>query len=86
MGRSRNIDGPYFDAQHWPLYLGGGTPLITGDGDYMGTGHSDLFSENGQDWLVHHAKRPDENYRAYLHIRQLRWLTDGWPTLCAEAV
>ena len=42
----------------------------------MGTGHSDLFSENGQDWLVHHAKRPDEDYRAYLHIRQMRWLPD----------
>ena len=85
VGRSRKIDGPYFDAQHWPLYLGGGTPLITNDGNYMGTGHSDLFSENGQDWLVHHAKRPDEDYRAYLHIRQMRWLPDGWPTLCAEA-
>lgn len=85
VGRSRSITGPYFDAQHWPLYLGGGTPLITGDGDYIGTGHSDLFSERGHDWLVHHAKRPAEDYRAYLQIRKLRWLNNGWPSLCAEA-
>ena len=84
VGRSRDIAGPYLDANGWPLYLGGGTPLIARDGNYMGTGHSDLFSENGQDWLVHHAKRADEDYRAYLHIRKLRWLTTGWPSLCAE--
>lgn len=84
VGRSRNIAGPYFDHQYWPMLLGGGTPLIAGDGDYIGTGHSDVFSERGQDWLVHHAKRPDEGYRAYLQIRKLRWLNDGWPSVCTE--
>ena len=84
VGRSRNIAGPYFDHQYWPMLLGGGTPLIAGDGDYIGTGHSDVFSERGQDWLVHHAKRPDEGYRAYLQIRKLRWLNNGWPSVCTE--
>ena len=83
-GRSRNIAGPYFDHQYWPMLLGGGTPLIAGDGDYIGTGHSDVFSERGQDWLVHHAKRRDEGYRAYLQIRKLRWLNNGWPSVCTE--
>ena len=84
VGRSRNIAGPYFDNQYWPMLLGGGTPLIARDGDYIGTGHSDVFSERGQDWLVHHAKRPDEGYRAYLQIRKLRWLKNGWPSVCTE--
>ena len=83
VGRARQIKGPYYDADHWPMFLGGGTLLIAQDGDHMATDHSDLFSESGQDWLVHHAKRPDQAYRAYLHIRKLNWSDDHWPSLCA---
>ena len=82
VGRSRQIQGPYYDADRWPLYFGGGTLLIAQDGDYVATGHSDLFSASGQDWLVHHAKRPDQAYRAYLHIRKLNWSDGNWPSLC----
>jgi arabinan endo-1,5-alpha-L-arabinosidase len=84
VGRSKKITGPYMDASNWPMYLGGGTVLISRDGDYMATGHSDLYSEDGQDWLVHHAKRADQDYRSYLHIRSLNWTEDGWPSLCKQ--
>ena len=84
VGRARQIEGPYLDADGWPMYLGGGTLLIASDGAYVDTGHSDFFSEAGQDWLLHHAKRPDQDYRAYLHIRKLQWTNEKWPTLCTS--
>lgn len=82
VGRSTSPDGPYYDQRGWPLYLGGGTLLIERDGDNVGTGHADLLKANGVEWLVHHAKNPLEEYRAYLNIREIRWSENGWPTVC----
>jgi arabinan endo-1,5-alpha-L-arabinosidase len=82
VGRAEAPEGPYYDKSGWPLNLGGGTLLIESDGEYIGTGHADLFSEDGVDWLVHHAKLPRENYRAYLNIRNILWGADQWPSVC----
>jgi len=85
VGRADKITGPYFDKNGWPLWLGGGTPLIQRDGAFIGTGHGEVFSAEGRDWLVHHAKLPAQNYRAHLNIRELRWNRDGWPSVCGQA-
>ena len=85
VGRADKITGPYFDKDGWPLWLGGGTPLIQRDGAFIGTGHGEVFSAEGRDWLVHHAKLPAQNYRAHLNIRELRWNRDGWPSVCGQA-
>jgi arabinan endo-1,5-alpha-L-arabinosidase len=88
VGRAEKVTGPYYDKSGWPLYLGGGSLVIDRvtdkDGDFIGTGHNNVFAENGQDWLVHHAKKPAEDYKAYLNIRKLDWEEDSWPTVCTK--
>lgn len=87
VGRSQNLTGPYYDRQGRALTDGGGTLLISGDGEYIGTGHADVLEQPGQDWLVHHSKDPGQDYRAYLNIRRINWagdVGDRWPTLCVQ--
>ncbi len=80
--RDLDVPGPYYDERGWPLYLGGGSLVIERDGTFVGTGHADVFSENGVDWLVHHAKDSERDHRPYLNIRRIEWDEQGWPSVC----
>jgi len=82
VGRAEEVTGPYYDKRGWPLRWGGGSLLIDGDGPWLGTGHSDVLSENGVDWLVHHAKHSGQDFRPFLHIRKIEWDADSWPSVC----
>ena len=84
VGRAEEVTGPYYDKRGWPLRWGGGSLLIDGDGPWMGTGHNDVFSENGVDWLVHHAKHAGQDFRPFLHIRKIEWDEDSWPSVCRD--
>ena len=82
VGRSRDVRGPYLDKQGRRLALGGGSLILDGDPPWIGTGHSEIFSEDDKDWLVHHAKNERQNYAPYLNIRALTWDAEGWPSVC----
>ena len=56
--------------------------LIEREGDLIGTGHADVYSEDGYDYLVHHAYDATQDYRSVLNIRRLVWDEDGWPSAC----
>ena len=82
VGRSRDVRGPYLDKQGRRLALGGGSLILDGDPPWIGTGHSEVFSEDDKDWLVHHAKNERQKYAPYLNIRALTWDAEGWPSVC----
>ena len=82
VGRSRTLAGPYFDRDGVALLEGGGTVLIEREGSLIGTGHADVYSENGYDYLVHHAYDASLNYQSMLNIRRLVWDEDQWPRAC----
>ena len=82
VGRSRNLAGPYFDRDGVSLLEEGGTVLIEREGNLIGTGHADVYSEGGYDYLVHHAYDADRDYVGTLNIRRLQWDAQGWPSAC----
>ncbi len=82
VGRSKRITGPYFSRGGIPMQLEGGTLVIDNDDNMIGCGHNEVFSENGIDWLVHHAYDSQQNYEPVLNIRKLKWDEEGWPTVC----
>ncbi|MCP5056526.1 MAG: arabinan endo-1,5-alpha-L-arabinosidase [bacterium] len=82
VGRSEALEGPYVDREGVPLIAEGGTVLIERDGRLIGTGHADVYSENGIDWLVHHAYDSEFDYEPVLNIRRLVWGEAGWPEAC----
>jgi arabinan endo-1,5-alpha-L-arabinosidase len=83
VSRSKNVTGPYVDAQGTPMLQGGGTPLLVGNSRWIGPGGESLFQEkDGNDIIVFHAY-DGKTGDAYLQISTIGW-RDGWPHAALE--
>lgn len=93
-GRSRDVAGPYVDAQGRPLLAArsGGTPVLVQDGGpWIGPGHNSVLrTPDGRWWSVHHAVERSHGRwhgtaltRRPALIAEIEWV-DGWPCPRAE--
>jgi arabinan endo-1,5-alpha-L-arabinosidase len=80
VGRSETVTGPYEDKEGIPMLSGGGTLLRESSERWKGPGHSAIFTEDGQDYLVYHAYDAENVGRPTLRLEPILW-QDGWPTL-----
>ncbi len=78
VGRSTSVTGPYVDQNGKALTQGGGKVLLTGEGSLAGAGGEDVYSENGNDYLIYHSYDANQNYLPTMSIRKLAWVAD-WP-------
>ncbi len=83
VGRSENVSGPYLDQGGKSLLEGGGTLLLSGTGQWKGTGHNGIFEEDGTTYLVYHAYDAFNNGVPNLRISPLVW-DAGWPSVKME--
>jgi arabinan endo-1,5-alpha-L-arabinosidase len=79
VGRSTSVTGPYVDRNGIPLLDGGGTVMLAGDGNQIGTGGQDVYFEFGHHYVVHHYYDGDANGVIRMQIRSMTW-KDGWPS------
>jgi len=79
VGRSKNVEGPYFDRQQKNLFHGGGSLVIEGDENWFGIGHCSVYTFEGEDYIFMHAYDAKEEGRPKLMIKKLSWSDDGWP-------
>lgn len=80
VGRSKTVTGPYVDKDGVSLMEGGGSVVVSGNERYPGVGHCAVVSAGGEDKLYFHAYDKENNYRAHLLVRPIRW-EDGWPAV-----
>lgn len=86
VGRAEQITGPYYAKDGSSMLSGGGTLVRQSSIRWKGPGHCAIFSENGTDWLVHHAYDANNNGIPTLQIRQLEWDSEGWPETIVDTV
>lgn len=79
VGRSRNIEGPYFDKEGVPLYAGGGTFVAGETEKYAGIGHCAVYDFDGQTYFVAHGYDNDDKGRSKLVIKEIEWDRAEWP-------
>ncbi len=77
-GRSKNVEGPYFDREGRAMERGGGTLLYGPDPDYFGVGHCSVYEFDGQVYFISHAYEKACNGMAKLFIRPIRFDEYGW--------
>jgi arabinan endo-1,5-alpha-L-arabinosidase len=77
VGRSDSITGPYVDKDGREMSAGGGTVLLTSQGDIIGPGGQSY--DDG--YLAFHYYDGAANGAPTLAIRQVLWDDDGWPVL-----
>jgi arabinan endo-1,5-alpha-L-arabinosidase len=85
VGRSRELTGPYVDADGRRMDKGGGTVLIKGNADWPGVGHNSVYDFDGRDWFVVHAYDAHDRGWSKLKVLELGW-KDAWPRLDANAL
>lgn len=77
VGRSRNVTGPYLDADGKPMMDGGGTQLLTANNRWLGPGGESVLQRPEGDIIVFHAYDAVTGKPA-LQISTLTW-QNGWP-------
>lgn len=78
-GRSKNIEGPYYDRDGKAMTEGGGTLLFGPDKDNYGIGHCAVYTlADGRIIFVSHAYRKAARGRAKLFVRELEFDSRGW--------
>ncbi len=81
VGRSKDVKGPYLDAQGKPMLIGGGTLVIEGDkAEYDAAGHCSVYSFPDGDYFFCHGYSVKHKGAPILIQREIDWTT-GWPVL-----
>jgi arabinan endo-1,5-alpha-L-arabinosidase len=80
-GRSKQITGPYFDADGVDLMADGGSPFLKTSGPFIGPGQAGIISENGTNWFSCHFYDGTRRGLSMLAVLPLRWETNGWPKI-----
>lgn len=79
VGRSKNLEGPYFDKDQKSLFHGGGSLVLEGNANYAGAGHCSVYSVDGKDLILFHAYDQSRKGMPVLKIKPLEWDEAGWP-------
>jgi arabinan endo-1,5-alpha-L-arabinosidase len=79
VGRAKSITGPYSDQQGLSMLQGGGTTILSANGQWLGPGgESILLQPKQQDLIVFHAY-DHVTGKPSLQISTMSW-KNGWPT------
>ena len=82
VGRSRKVDGPYFDRDGKDMAQGGGTLVIEGDKkEFEAAGHNSAYTVNGTDIFLCHGYSVVLDGASILIKKEMIWSEDGWPKL-----
>ena len=82
VGRSRDVTGPYLDANGTPMLEGGGTPVLIGNDRWLGPGGESICQTGNGDLIVFHAY-DSKTGEPYLQLSTIDW-SGGWPHAALE--
>lgn len=80
VGRSDSPTGPFVDQSGIAMLKGGGTEILATNGNVIGPGGADVYSEGSEDLLVYHYYDGADNGAVHLAIDRIEWV-DGWPQI-----
>jgi arabinan endo-1,5-alpha-L-arabinosidase len=80
VGRSTSVTGPYLDRDGTPLTSGGGTEVLRGYNEFVGTGGGSVYSTGRATYLVNHYYDATDGGTPRLNVRPVRW-SHGWPAV-----
>ncbi len=81
VGRSKTVEGPYFDKEGVNLFHGGGSLVIQGNENWYGAGHCSVYTFGEKDYMFLHAYEAADQGRSKLIVKPIRWSSEGWPML-----
>lgn len=96
VGRAEKIEGPYLDSNGNDMTdktnlnsnevgnkIAGGYKFGDSEG-WMAPGHNSVLNDDGNYYIVHHARLESDAGWFYLNVRKILWSKDGWPMVSPE--
>lgn len=80
VGRSKNVEGPYYDKDGKDMAETGGTILVGENDQYAGVGHCSVYDFGGKWYIAAHGYDKTQRGASKLFLREIRW-EDGWPVI-----
>jgi arabinan endo-1,5-alpha-L-arabinosidase len=92
VGRADKPEGPFLDffgndlrdtINHYPILT---HPYqFKNHPGWAGTGHCSVFkNDKGDFFMAHQSRLSPDNQLMDLHVREVKWTTDGWPVVSPE--
>lgn len=92
VGRADKPEGPFVDyfgkdlrdtINHYPILT---HPYqFKNHAGWAGTGHCGVFAnEKGDFFMAHQSRLSPDNQLMVLHVREVKWTTDGWPVVSPQ--
>ncbi len=81
VGRSKDVNGPYWDKDGRSLAMGGGSLVMAGNSNWAGMGGCSAYTFDGKDYLVFHAYETADNGLQKLKIAEIKWDAEQWPVI-----
>lgn len=73
VGRSKNVEGPYFDKEGKNFFHGGGCKVMEGKENWYGTGHNSAYTLNNEDNMFFHVYNAKDGTKPKLKVKTVTW-------------
>lgn len=91
VGRSDHPQGPFYDyfgndmadtTNNYPILTH--SYMFDNHPGWSGNGHCAVLNDNGQFYLLHQGRLAPDNLMMTMHVREMKWLSSGWPVVSPE--
>ncbi len=89
--RSDSPKGPFFDFFNYNMAdTTNNFPNLThsyrfnNHSGWSGNGHNAILNDEGRFFILHQGRLAPENLMMILHIREIKWLPEGWPVVSPQ--
>ena len=83
VGRSKDVTGPYLNAEGKPLMQGFGQIVLHAQVDktkrWRGPGHVSILQDGNRDYIAYHSYDARNKGVPTLRVSEMGWSADGWP-------
>lgn len=91
VGHSVNPDGPFYDwFGHDMADSTNNFPILThsymfeNHPGWSGNGHCAILNDGGRYFVLHQGRLAPNNNMMLMHVREIKWLSSGWPVFSPE--
>ncbi|MBS2099790.1 arabinan endo-1,5-alpha-L-arabinosidase [Carboxylicivirga linearis] len=91
VGRSKIPTGPFLDyfgndmvdtKDNYPILTH--SYMFNNHPGWNGNAHNAVLNDDGKYYVMHQGRLAPENLALQMHVREIKWLSNGWPVLSPE--